>query len=57
MESKWRRELYGPVIGHAGRRISHHWDRWLLSAWLLTLSFCIAFWVLVGLVLSQIDWR
>lgn len=57
MESKWRSDRPDrPVLGGDVWRVSHQWDWWLISWWLLGLSFCLAFWALLGLILSGIDY-
>jgi hypothetical protein len=56
MEGKWRPELPDrPVFGHAWR-LSDRWDWWVVGWWLCGLCVCCAFWVLLGLTLSGIEY-
>ena len=55
MESKWHSELPdAAVFGYARRVGRMDWCR--IGCWLLGLSFCVVFWVLLGLTLSGIDY-
>jgi len=58
--SRWRTTgvqdyLDRPVCVHV-RPLSRRWDWWVLGFWLTGLCFCLAFWVLLGLTLSGIDY-
>jgi hypothetical protein len=56
MEGKWRPELPDrPVFGYAWR-LSPRWDWLVVGWWLCGLCVCVAFWVLLGLTLSSIDY-
>jgi hypothetical protein len=56
MESEWHPELPDrPVFGNP-RGLSHQWDWFVAGWWLCALCLCIAFWVLLGLTLSGIDY-
>jgi hypothetical protein len=56
VEGKWRPELPDrPVFGYAWR-FGRRCDWWLIGWWLLGLSFCLAFWALLGLTLSGIHY-
>ena len=56
MEGKWRPELPDrPVFGYA-LRLSHRWDWFVVGWWLCGLCACLAFWVLLSLTLSGIDY-
>jgi len=44
------------VIVHHARPLSRRWDWWVIGCWLSGLCVCLAFWVLLGLTLSGIDY-
>ena len=56
MEGKWRPELPDrPAFGRA-RRLSQRWDWFVVGCWVCGLCVCVAFWMLLGLTLSGIDY-
>jgi hypothetical protein len=56
VEGKWRSELPDRTVFAHGWRFSRRWDWWLIGWWLVGLSSCVAFLVLLGLTLSGIDY-
>jgi hypothetical protein len=56
VESKWRlAPSYRPVVGFAWRP-SQRWDWHVLGWWLCGVCLCVAFWTLLGLTLSGINY-
>lgn len=56
MEGKWRPELPDRPVVVYGWRFSRRWDWPVVGCWLCGLSACVAFWVLLGLTLSRINY-
>jgi hypothetical protein len=56
MKGDWRPELPARPVFVDARPLGRRWDWGLVGWWLSGVCFCVAFWVLVGLTLSRIDY-